>query len=107
MRAHVLAAAGIALFAFSANAEAIYSIKGSGRYGCMHKADLEKTIEYMAQNDREAFKQFLGLGIETGVCTFFKEREPVFIVKLGLLTSKVRRKGNTAEYWIDSSALEK
>ena len=81
-------------------------INGDSHYGCMHKADYDKTAEYVAQNDREAFKQFLGLGIATGVCIMFKAGEPVILVDVGIFTSKVRRKGELAEYWVSSEALQ-
>jgi hypothetical protein len=105
MKPYLLTTIAILCLASAAHAETTY-IKGSSNYGCVHKVDYDKTNEYVAQNDRDAFTQFLGLGIATGVCVMFEANEPVTIADRGLFTSKVRRKGNLAEYWISSKALQ-
>ncbi len=106
MKSYFLTAIIVGLFANSAYAQDAY-MKGSNNYGCIHKADFDKTTEYMVQNDRKAFTQFLGLGVSTGVCTLFDTNEPVIITKFGLMTSKVRRRGDLKEYYVDSSFIGK
>jgi hypothetical protein len=80
-------------------------IKGDSHYGCSDEDVYDKTTQMAAQGDREAFAKLLGAGIATGTCTIFKDNEIVFITDHGILNSKVRRKGNVAEYWIPSDAL--
>lgn len=106
MKLYIFTAAVIVLSAASAYAQDAY-IKGSSKYGCIHKADYDKTNEYVVQNDREAFTQFLGLGVAMGVCTLFDANESVIITKFGLMTSKVRRKGDLKEYYVDTSSVGK
>lgn len=97
--------AAVMLFAASAQAQSS-QINGANQYGCIHKADFDKTNDYVAQNDKEAFKTFLGLGVATGVCVLFNANEPVVVAKRGLFTSKVRRKGSLTEYFISSDAVK-
>lgn len=80
-------------------------IKNSSKYGCIDKDYFDKTIEMVAQGDREAFAKILGAGIATGVCTMFTANEPVYLVKSGILTIKIRRKGDVAEYWVDTQSV--
>lgn len=104
MKPNLLTTIAIVLIATTASAKDSY-INGSSKYGCIHKGDFDKTTEYVAQNDADAFTKFLGLGIATGVCVMFKPNEPIIVTDSGLFTSKVRRRGDVTEYWVDSSAI--
>lgn len=104
MKPNLLTTLAVILISTAAQAKDAY-INGPSRYGCIHKADFDKTTEYVAQNDPEAFKKFLGLGIATGVCVMFKANEPIIVADFGLLTSKVRRRGDVTEFWVDTSAI--
>jgi hypothetical protein len=99
-----LAAIAGTFLATSAHAESAL-ISGGHHYGCIHKADYDKTSEYVSQNDPEAFTAFLGLGISTGVCVMFHANETVIVTDRGIFTSRVRRKGDLTEYWVTSEAL--
>lgn len=80
-------------------------INGESKYGCTSKEYYDKTVEMVAQNDREAFAQVLGSGIAAGICTMFKAGESVVISDNGLFMLKVRRKGNPTEYWISGDSI--
>lgn len=53
----------------------------------------------------EAAKQLLAFGMTMGACTIFKQGEPVFTVKPGILTVQVRRKGDPTPYWTAIEAI--
>lgn len=106
MKARFITFIIIASVAASAHAREAYVI-GNNSYGCIHKADYKKTDEYVVANDLEGFKAFLGLAIATGVCTLFRDGEPVVVLDSGLFTSKVRRKGELTEYYVDSGSIGK
>jgi hypothetical protein len=70
-------------------------------FGC-RDLDYYKTFtNYAVQKDMEAFTKGLTDGLLLGKCTLFKSGEEVFLVDTafspGLI--KLRRKGDTVEYW--------
>lgn len=106
MRLVKILAAITAIFAATSAHAADFQIDGSGRYSCIHKDDYNQTAEFIAQNDREAFTKFLGLGINTGVCTMFKAGEPVNVSSAGFMTTQIRRQGDTTKYWTSTESLK-
>lgn len=84
-------------------------ISGDLWYGCADREYLYKLDAYLLQGDEEAFRKALTSGLVAGTCTVFKKGEVVYITDVGILSSslvKVRRKGETQEYWTDNRAVE-
>lgn len=103
---YIITASAVLLSASCAQAETIH-IKGANKYGCTDKAVYDKTGEMVAQNDKEAFAKLLSAAMASGICTLFSANEQVYVTDAGLFTSKVRRKGDVAEYWITTDALSR
>lgn len=81
------------------------TISGDTYYGCTNKKDYEDIVRLHADGDTEAAKQLLAFGMTMGACTIFKQGEPVFTVKPGILTVQVRRKGDPTAYWTAIEAI--
>lgn len=82
-----------------------HTISGDTFYGCTNKKDYEDVVRLHAEGDTEAAKQLLAFGMTMGACTIFKEGEPVFTVKAGILTVQIRRKGDPTSYWTAIEAI--
>ena len=54
-----------------------YRISGDGWFGCTEREQLSNLIRYTSQQDKDAFKQELALGLTLGTCTQFEEGEIV------------------------------
>jgi hypothetical protein len=69
--------------------------------GCISRDDYDKLTAYVVQGDREAFGRLLTEGLSTGRCVEFKKGETVYVMDVGVMSGavKVRRKGETQEYW--------
>lgn len=82
-------------------------ISGNGWIGCKDKAILEKMVRFSMQKDQEAFQKEGLLGLTTGVCIPFRDGEPVYVEDSSGWGSllKIRRKGDTEEYWILREAV--
>ena len=106
MRPFLLSAFVLSLIIAQPAQAADLHIKGNNQYGCIDKDYFNKTITLVAQDDREAFSKVLSAGLATGICTMFKAGEPVYLAKSGFLLIKVRRKGETAEYWTNTEAVK-
>lgn len=81
------------------HAEALeWQIKNSGYFGCQSRESFDKLFSYLVQNDTEAFKDGLGAGVMLG--------EAVLVTDTAIFSGmvKVRRKGETQEYWTVSEA---
>ncbi len=83
-------------------------ISGDNWTGCTDREYFSKLIGYAAQNDTQAFSQALAAGILRGVCTRFTSGEEVFIADTAVFSGlvKVRRKGETVEYWTNLEAVD-
>lgn len=81
--------------------EGTLRIKGESRIGCLSEQRFDRLLKFAAQNDSEAFKSELLAGVATGDCTLFKENEPVYQTEGNPLSgrAKLRRPGETIEYW--------
>lgn len=76
-------------------------VTGNNQYGCTDKGYYSKLIGLVADQDKAAFEQELSTGIATGQCTVFHTGEEVFLSGTAILSGvvKLRRKGETSEYW--------
>lgn len=75
-------------------------------FGCLSKSYLNNLHNFVAQEDRLAFGKALTSGLSLDLCTMFKKGAPVYLIKAGLLKSKIRRKGDMTEYWVSSESLK-
>lgn len=84
------------------------TILSDGYFGCIDENKFKKIVTYVSQGDREAFKQSLGTEILSGKCTMFSKGEEVFLVDVAMLSGmvKIRRKGDTTEYWTNREATD-
>ena len=76
-------------------------ITDGDRIGCHSRETYEKLTTFIAQGDKDAFKQLLVVSVASGDCTVFDAGEPVFIDDTALLSGmvKVRRKDEIDGYW--------
>jgi hypothetical protein len=83
-------------------------ISGDSRIGCTNREDYERLVGYVAQEDEQAFKQAVGVGIVCGTTTIFQAGEVVYITDTAVFSGlvKVRRKGETLEYWTNVEAVK-
>jgi hypothetical protein len=83
------------------------SISGDSYFGCVTRDARDKIVHYSIDGDKEAFKTALGAALLTGACTFFKSGEKVFVTDTAIFSGlvKIRRKGQTAEYWTNLEAV--
>jgi hypothetical protein len=77
-------------------------------YGCVSRDQFEKLTRYAVQKDAEAFKRGLAGGIFEGTCVMFTDSEAVVVVESAMLSGmlKVRRAGQTEEYWTNVEAVK-
>lgn len=81
--------------------EGTLRIRGSGRVGCSSERRYEKLMKFAVQNDDEAFRRELTIGVSEGDCTVFEDNQPVYMSSGNALSgrAKLRRPGETIEYW--------
>lgn len=92
----------------SENGVKTYHISSEDYFGCVNKDDFEKAVKYAVERDAEAFQQFLGAGLATGLCTTFEKGQIVYVEHSALFSGavKVRPQGETASYWTNLEAVE-
>jgi hypothetical protein len=85
------------------------TIVGDSRFGCVDRDFFEKLGSYAAEKDNAAFSNALGTAVLNGDCVFFKADEPVYLADTAIFSGlvKVRRPGETEEYWTNMEALSK
>lgn len=83
-------------------------ISGDHWFGCTDREYFDKLVGYAVQKDNKAFKKALAAGLVLGTCTIFKNGEVVYITDTAISSGlvKVRRKGETQEYWTNIEAVE-
>ncbi|TMD06890.1 MAG: hypothetical protein E6J01_06780 [Chloroflexi bacterium] len=83
-------------------------ISGSQWFGCSDREYFEKLVGYAVDKDNEAFKRGLAAGVVAGNCTLFKNGEAVYTVDTAIFSGlvKVRRRGETQEYWTNLEAVD-
>lgn len=83
-------------------------ISGDNWFGCTSRDYFEKLVGYAVEKDKEAFTKALTAGLLAGTCTTFKNGEVVYITDTAIFSGlvKVRRKGETQEYWTNIEAVK-
>ena len=83
-------------------------ISGDTWFGCVDRDQFGKLVRYATQGDADAFKRGLATGMLAGTCTTFNNGEAVYVVDSAILSGalKVRRKGETAEFWTNVEAVK-
>jgi len=83
-------------------------ISGKHYFGCRDRKYFNKLVNYAVQEDTKAFSQALAAGIFAGICTMLKDGEVVYIMDTAIFSGliKVRRKGQTQEYWTNREAVK-
>lgn len=83
-------------------------VVSDGYFGCTEKDDFEKIVGYAAQQDEDAFRSALGVGLMSGLCTTFEKGELVLLQDTAMFSGmmKVRRKGELSEYWTNVEAAD-
>jgi len=83
-------------------------IAGDKFFGCTDLDYHKKLTNSAVQKDMETFTKDLTDGLLLGKCTLFKSGEEVFLVDTTLFSGliKVRRKGDTVEYWAIIEAIK-
>jgi len=78
------------------------------RFGCTDPDYFGKIIQYAVQKDQEAFARALSDGMSTGLCTLFTRGETVYLTDSRVFSGlvRVRRRGETAEYWTNTEAVQ-
>ena len=81
-------------------------INGDQWFGCESRGAFEKLAEIAAQGDDAAFRNGLANGVASDDCTLFKNGEPVYLADAAITSGlvKLRRKGNTREFWTHTEA---
>jgi hypothetical protein len=91
-----------------ASAQTPYAITGGDFAGCKSLERLRKLNRYAAEGNRAAWQNELAGANIIGECTFFRQGERVFLLgetaAPGL--SKVRRKGEAVQYWMNAAAVK-
>jgi len=85
------------------------TISYTGRYvGCISREDHRKLTNYVVQKDKKAYERYLLAGLAAGTCTVFEKGESVYVVETAVFSGlvKVRRKGETQEYWTNIEAVQ-
>lgn len=83
-------------------------VSGDSWYGCKDREYHSKLTQYAVQKDSEAFKRALAAGLLTGQCTAFKAGETVYVADTAIFSGlvKVRRRGQTDEFWTNIEAVK-
>jgi hypothetical protein len=86
-----------------------HQIVADNRFGCSDRDYFEKLISYIVAKDDQAFSQALQGGLLSGQCTNFKRGESVFLTDTAIFRGlvKIRRRGETQEYWTDTETIGK
>lgn len=82
-------------------------ITSENKWGCTDREYVDKLFGFVVDQDKEAFMRAISAGIATGHCTTFKVGEPVFLADTAIMSGlvKLRRKGETIEYWTAVEAI--
>lgn len=83
-------------------------ISGVDWIGCRDRAYHDRLVSYSVQKDLEAFRRALAAGIMSGMCVEFTPNERVFVTDTAIFSGlvRVRREGETREYWTNLEALQ-
>ncbi len=89
-------------------ASGAHIINGDSWFGASSKELFEKLVQYSVQGDSAAFGKLMTAGLLTGETTMFKNGEEVLLADTAIFSGmiKVRRKGDTQEYWTNIEATK-
>ena len=81
--------------------DGVKRVSGKHYVGCIDRDYYKKLMQYANQEDMAAYRRAWQKGIRLEICTRFSEGEEIFISDTALLSGllKVRRKGESKEYW--------
>ena len=76
-------------------------VQGDYWWGAATTELFDKLMRYSVQKDEVAFNRLMAAGLSTGMTTYFKNGEELFLTDTAIFSGKmkVRRKGETVEYW--------
>ena len=76
-------------------------------FGCIERGTIEMIATYRAKHDTDAATKELNAGIRTGRCTIFRAGESVVVTETTVIAgvTKIRRAGDTTEYWVYREAV--
>ena len=74
----------------------------------MDRDEFGRLVNYAVQNDQEALSQALTRAVYNGTCTLFQNGETVYLTDTGIFSgvAKVRKRGETTEYWTNMEAIQ-
>lgn len=77
--------------------------------GFINESDLEHLDKLLMSKDTDAGDNFIGIAVATGRAVFFDIGEEVYLSDIRVFKEyvKIRRRGDTTEYWAFSQILEK
>ncbi len=89
-------------------ARTTHQISGDHWFGCTSRSHFSRLVGLATSGDTEAFQQALNTGLATGSCTTFQTGEIVYLIDVGVFSglAKIRRKGETKEYWTNMEAVK-
>lgn len=84
------------------------SIVGEDWFGFSKKEDLNNATEYANNGDKEAWASAMTKGMLNGTIIRFKNGEKIFVKDIEMFSGivKLRRKGDTKEYWTNYEAIQ-
>jgi hypothetical protein len=96
------------LIAFATPAQASRVAATGQHMGCQSKDVYNKLEMYYSQGDKEAYRKMFLPAVASGACTIFHNGEEVFLCNSPVFSFliKLRRPGNTAEYWTSALTIE-
>ncbi|WP_176316733.1 hypothetical protein [Burkholderia vietnamiensis] len=94
--------------AFADSRAGVHQIKDGPWLGCDTEDRFDKIMSYSISGDKVAFKKAAVSAINAGNCTLFRTGQTVHLADVKLLggTVKIRRDGETDEYWTNREAVK-
>jgi hypothetical protein len=107
MKKIALTIASITLMFFSLAFAETYTIKEDSLFGCKSRTHFEKLIQYITDDDKQAFVTALDMALKAKKCIMFKKNQIVYVVKIDIIGGMVllRPKGGLAEYWAKTRTI--
>lgn len=108
LRGMVVVLGCLLLLSQVAQAQTTKRISGDSWFGATTKAKFSKLVNYVLEKDEPAFKKALTVGLLNETVTVFKNGEVVYIVDTAIFSGlvKVRKRGETTEYWTNLEAVK-
>lgn len=76
--------------------------------GCKDKEEWKTLTSYVSDGDKQAFALGVAIGLRSGRCVEFVNRERIYLVDTQLFSGmiKIRRPGSVATYWTSTDAIK-